>query len=242
MHSSHVSTDITRKSFWTQRLQAAESAPTTPGFFDQATIPRAQTSVEMVDAYQRTALAAAVNSANLKVAACMHHLSEDAIILAAWAILLRSYAGEDGPVSFGACLDREQAAWMFAMTVTGDERLLSAMRSAEEEKKLVLDHSLTFESLGDFAESTGYGDIATAVYIHSGDPTAADMHLPVSKSVTLTLISFFALTSSCSRWQPSSSTSPIARWCRCISTSAMTPYLRIGLRASWTILATSSAR
>lgn len=177
-----MSTDITRKSFWTQRLQAAESGPTTPVFFDQGSASQTQVSGNMADAYDRTALAMTVNSADLQVAACMHHLSADTIILAAWAVLLRSYAGEDGPVNFGACLDREQAAWLFAMAVTGDELLLSAMRAAEQEKKLVIDHSLTFESLSAFAEGTGYGDIATAVYIHSGKQTSPEMHLPVSIS------------------------------------------------------------
>lgn len=180
-----MSTDITRKSFWTQRLQAAESGPATPVFFDQVPLaaPTPQTQVfitNMADSYSKTALAMTVNSADLQVAACMHHLSADTIILAAWAVLLRAYAGEDGPVNFGACLDREQAAWLFAMTVTGDDLLLSAMRAAEQEKKLVLDHSLTFESLRAFAEGTGYGDITTAVYIHSGKPTSPEMYLPVS--------------------------------------------------------------
>lgn len=178
MHKSSLSTDITRKSFWAQRIQAVESGPATPIFSDQAAGSQA------ADAYGQTAAVMAVNSGDLQVAAVMHRVSPDTIILAAWAVLLRAYAGEDGPVNFGACLDREQAAWLFAMTVSGDERLLSAMRAAEEEKKLMLSHSLTFESLAAFAEGTGYGDIATAVYIHSGKPTSPDMHFPVRKPRT----------------------------------------------------------
>jgi hypothetical protein len=182
MHSSRLSNDITRKSFWAQRLQTVEAAPDAPLFFDklESTPSNHKPSTVGPDGYARTKAVMAVDAGNLQEAASMHNLSEDTLILAAWAVLLRSYAGEDGPVSFGVCLDREQAAWLSTMSLSGDDSLLSAMRAAEQDMKLTMSHTLTFHSLGAFAEGTGVGTIATAVYIHSFKSRFPDMHLPVS--------------------------------------------------------------
>lgn len=182
MHSPGSSVDITKQSFWAQRLQTAENSPTTAVLFDKVSAgaaPIASNDAMAPQAYARTSPSTGINPSELKVAAIMHYLSPDTLVLAAWAVLCRSYAGEDGSVSFGACLDREKAAWLFAMPVSGEDKLLSAMRAAEQEKKLVLDHALTFESMAAFAESTGYSDLATAVHIYSGKPKSPGMHLPV---------------------------------------------------------------
>lgn len=181
MHSSRMSNDITRKSFWTQRLQAVEAAPAAPAFFDKhdtapSGAPRTTTGPE---GYARTKAVMAVDAGNLQEAASMHNLSSDTLVLAAWAVLLRSYAGEDGPVSFGVCLDREQAAWLSTMAMSGDDRLLSAMQAAEQDMKLTMGHTLSFHSLGAFAQGTGFDAIPTAVYIHSWKSRFPEMHLPV---------------------------------------------------------------
>ncbi|KAK3987251.1 non-ribosomal peptide synthetase [Cladorrhinum sp. PSN332] len=168
-HSPRMSNDITRKSFWTQRLQAVEASSSGQSFFDQP---------GGAESYARTKAVNAVDANNLKQAASMHGLSEDTIIVAAWAVLLRSYAGEDGSVSFGVCLDREQTAWLSTMAMSSDDKLLSMMRVAEQDMKLTLDHTLTFHSLGAFSEGTGFSEIATAVYIHSWKSRFPDMHLP----------------------------------------------------------------
>jgi hypothetical protein len=177
-----MSVDITKKSFWAQRLQSAENTPATSVLFDK-TLPSSTSPLPVNDmpsrGYADTTPAMGVNPSELKVAAVMHYLSADSLVLAAWAILCRSYAGEDGPVNFGACIDGERAAWLFAMAVSGEDRLLGAVRAAEEEKKLVVDHSLMFESLQAFAEDTGHGSLSTAVYIHSGKPKNPEMHHPV---------------------------------------------------------------
>lgn len=183
MHARTTSTEITKKSFWSQRLQAVESNVSTPMFFDKAIAPPAPGADSIRsgkgDVYGRTAVPVTVNPRDLQVAAVMHHVSPESIVMVAWALLLRSYAGEDGPVNFGACLDREQAAWLFTMPVSSDEQLLSAMRSAEQEKRLMLDYGLTFRSLGSFVQETGYHDIATAVYVHSGNIISPHMYFPV---------------------------------------------------------------
>lgn len=184
MHKARLSNDITRKSFWAQRLQAVEAAPESAGFFDKLdTVPSNNMSrAAVTEGYARTKAVMAVDAGNLQEAASMHKLSEDTVVLAAWAVLLRAYAGEDGPVSFGVCLDREQAAWLATMAMSGDDRLLSVMRAAEEDMKLTMGHALTFRSLGAFVEGTGFaGTIATAVYIHSWKSRFPEMHLPVSE-------------------------------------------------------------
>ncbi|CAI4212353.1 unnamed protein product [Parascedosporium putredinis] len=138
MHARTTSTEITKKSFGHRApAPGADSIRSGKG-----------------DVYGRTAVPVTVNPRDLQVAAVMHHVSPESIVMVAWALLLRSYAGEDGPVNFGACLDREQAAWLFTMPVSSDEQLLSAMRSAEQEKRLMLDYGLTFRSLGSFAKAT----------------------------------------------------------------------------------------
>ncbi|KAL2165883.1 hypothetical protein VTG60DRAFT_3685 [Thermothelomyces hinnuleus] len=182
MHSSRLSNDITRKSFWAQRLQTVEAAPDAPLFFDKldGTPSTIKPATVGLDGYARTKAVMAVDASNLQEAASMHNLSEDTLVLTAWAILLRAYAGEDGPVSFGVCLDREQAAWLSTMAMTGDDGLLSVMRAAEQDMKLTMSHTLPFHSLGAFAETTGFGTIASAVYIHSWKSRFPEMHLPVS--------------------------------------------------------------
>ncbi|KAK4168265.1 non-ribosomal peptide synthetase [Cladorrhinum sp. PSN259] len=164
-----MSNDITRKSFWAQRLQSVEASSSGQPFFDQPGGP---------EVYVRTKAVNAVDANNLKQAASMHGLSEDTLVIAAWALLLRSYAGEDGVVSFGVCLDRDQAAWLSTMAMASDDKLLSMMRAAEQDMKLTLDHTLTFHSLGAFSEGTGFSGIATAIYIHSWKSRFPDMHLP----------------------------------------------------------------
>lgn len=184
MHSSRLSNDITRKSFWAQRLQAVEAAPDAPLFFDKldGTPSNHKPSAVGTEGYARTKAVMAVDAGNLEEAASMHNLSQDTLVLAAWAVLLRAYAGEDGPVSFGVCLDREQAAWLSTMAMSSDDRLLSAMLAAEQDMKLTMGHTLAFHSLGAFAEGTGFGAIATAVYIHSFKSRFPEMHLPVSEN------------------------------------------------------------
>ncbi|KAL2148968.1 hypothetical protein VTH82DRAFT_1654, partial [Thermothelomyces myriococcoides] len=180
MHSSRLSNDITRKSFWAQRLQTVEAAPDAPLFFDKldGTPSTLKPAAVGLEGYARTKAVMAVDASNLQEAASMHNLSEDTIVLTAWAILLRAYAGEDGAVSFGVCLDREQAAWLSTMAMVGDDSLLSVMRAAEQDMKLTLSHTLPFHSLGAFAETTGFGTIASAVYIHSWRSRFPEMHLP----------------------------------------------------------------
>jgi hypothetical protein len=180
-----MSVDITKKSFWAQRLQSEENNPATTFFFDKTPSSTSALSVNDMPShgYAKTTPAMGVNPSELKVAAVMHYLSADSLVMAAWAILCRSYAGEDGPVNFGACIDGERAAWLFAMAVSGEDRLLGAVRAAEEERKLVVDHSLMFESLQAFAEGTGHGSLSTAVYIHSGKPKNPEMHHPVCSAV-----------------------------------------------------------
>ncbi|KAK4246306.1 non-ribosomal peptide synthetase [Corynascus novoguineensis] len=180
MHSSRLSNDITRKSFWAQRLQTIEAAPDAPLFFDRidGTPSTLKPAAVGLDGYSRTKAVMAVDASNLQEAASMHNLSEDTLVLTAWAILLRAYAGEDGPVSFGVCLDREQAAWLSTMAMSGDDGLLSVMRAAEQDMKLTMGHTLPFHSLGAFAEGTGFGTIASAVYIHSWKSRFPEMHLP----------------------------------------------------------------
>jgi hypothetical protein len=170
-HSPKMSNDITRKSFWAQRLQSLEASSSGQLFFDQPGGP---------EVYVRTKAVNAVDANNLKQAASMHGLSEETLFIAAWALLLRSYAGEDGAVSFGVCLDRDQAAWLSTMAMASDDKLLSMMRAAEQDIKLTLDHTLTFHSLGAFSEGTGFSGIATAIHIHSWKSRFPDMHLPVS--------------------------------------------------------------
>ena len=177
-----MSNDITRKSFWTQRLQEAEASSAVPAFInrlDGVVEPQKAAGGDLA-AYGRTKAVMAVDAGELAGAASMHHLSTNTLILAAWAVLLRSYAGEDGPVSFGVCLDREQAAWLTTIPLSGADQLLGTMQAAERDMKLTLDHSLAFHSLGAFAEGTGCGFIETAVYIHSWKPMFPEMHLPVS--------------------------------------------------------------
>ncbi|KAL2022217.1 hypothetical protein VTK56DRAFT_5827 [Thermocarpiscus australiensis] len=180
MHASRLSNDIARKTFWEQRLQALEPAPYAGPFFDRldGAPSNAAPPTIAAEAYARTKAVMAVDAGNLQEAASIHHLSEETVVLAAWAVLLRSYAGEDGPVTFGVCLDREQAAWLSTMTLSGDDPLLSAMRAAEQDMKLTMGHTLTFHSLGAFAEGTGFGAIPTAVYIHSWKSKFPQMHLP----------------------------------------------------------------
>ncbi|KAL2134934.1 hypothetical protein VTI74DRAFT_10341 [Chaetomium olivicolor] len=179
MHAPRLSNDITRKSFWAQRLQTLEASPDCPLFFDKFDgISSKKPSVAASDGYARTKAVMAVDAGILQEAASMHSLSEDTVVLTAWAVLLRAYAGEDGPVSFGVCLDREQAAWLSTMTMSGDDALLSVMRAAEQDMKLTMGHTLTFHSLGSFAEGTGFGAITTAVYIHSWKSKFPEMHLP----------------------------------------------------------------
>ncbi|PKS08582.1 hypothetical protein jhhlp_004968 [Lomentospora prolificans] len=189
MQTRTSSTEITKKTFWTQRLQAVENNTLTPMFFDKAIAPPAPGADSIRsgkgDAYGRTAVPVTVNPRDLQVAAVMHHVSPESIVMVAWALLLRSYAGEDGPINFGACLDREQAAWLFTMPVSADEQLLSAMRSAEQEKRLMLDYGLTFRSLGSFVQETGYHDIATAVYIHSGNTISPHMYFPAKATLVV---------------------------------------------------------
>lgn len=184
MHSASLSNDITRKSFWAQRLQAVETAPDVPLFFDKmdSTPSNHKPSVVGPEGYARTKAVMAVDAGNLQEAASLHNLAEDTLVLAAWAVLLRSYAGEDGPVSFGVCLDREQAAWLSTMAMSSDDGLLSMMRAAEQDMKLTMGHTLTFRSLGAFVEGTGFGTIPTAVYIHSWKSRFPEMHLPVGFS------------------------------------------------------------
>ncbi len=181
MHSPRLSNDITRRSFWTQRLQAVEAAPDAPLFFDRldGTPSNHMPSVVGPEGYARTKAVMAVDAGNLEEAASLHNLSQDTLVLAAWAVLLRAYAGEDGPVSFGVCLDREQAAWLSTMAMSSGDSLLNAMRAAEQDMKLTMGHTLAFRSLGAFAEGTGFGAIATAVYIHSFKSRFPEMHLPV---------------------------------------------------------------
>jgi hypothetical protein len=182
MHASRLSNDITRKSFWAQRLQAVESAPDGPLFFDKldGTPSTLKPAAVGPEGYSRTKAVMAVDAGILREAASMHNLSEDTLVLAAWAVLLRAYTGEDGPVSFGVCLDREQAAWLSTMAMSGDDGLLSIMRAAEQDMKLTMSHTLPFHSLSAFSEGTGFGAIATAVYVHSRKPRFPEMHLPVS--------------------------------------------------------------
>ncbi|SPO07060.1 uncharacterized protein DNG_09754 [Cephalotrichum gorgonifer] len=172
MQSANMSAGITRKSFWTQRLQADENKPTSPAFFDKAP----DETCPGPDSYGKTGRVMAVSAGDLHVAAFMHHLSAETVVFAAWALLMRSYQGVDGAVGFGACLDREGAAWLFAMGVVGEEKLLSAMRAAEQEKKLMVECELAFKSLAEFGEGTGCGRVETAVYIHSGKTASPDMH------------------------------------------------------------------
>ncbi|KAK3291647.1 non-ribosomal peptide synthetase [Chaetomium fimeti] len=180
MHASRLSNDITRKSFWAQRLQAVEAAPDAPLFFDKidGTPSTHRPAAVGQEGYARTKAVMAVDTGNLQEAASMHNLSEDIVVLAAWAVLLRSYAGEDGPVSFGVCLDREQAAWLSTMAMTGDDGLVAVMRAAEQDMKLTMGHTLPFHSLGAFAEGTGFGTVATAVHLHSRKPRFPEMHFP----------------------------------------------------------------
>ncbi|KAK4126781.1 non-ribosomal peptide synthetase [Parathielavia appendiculata] len=185
MHSSRLSNDITRKAFWVQRLQVVEAAPDGPLFFDKLeTTPSNHTPLAVgPEGYARTKAVMAVDTSNLQEAASMHHLSEDTLILAAWTILLRSYSGEDAPVSFGVCLDRERAAWLSTMSLAGNDSLLSAMRAAEQDMKLTMSHTLTFHSLGAFAEAANYRTIGTAVYVHSFRSKFPKMHLPSMATV-----------------------------------------------------------
>jgi hypothetical protein len=181
MHTPRLSNDITRKTFWEQTLQTVEAAPDAPLFFDKldSTPSNHKRSTLAPDGYARSEAVMAVDTCNLQEAATMHGLSEDTVVLAAWAVLLQSYAGEDGQLSFGVCLDREQAAWLSTMVVSGNDGLLSSMRVAEQDMKLTMGHALAFRSLGAFAEGTGFGAIATAVYIHSGKSRFPEMHSPV---------------------------------------------------------------
>jgi hypothetical protein len=181
MHTPRLSNDITRKTFWEQTLQTVEAAPDAPPFFDtlDSTPSNHKCSAATPNGYAFTEAVMAVDARKLQEAASMHGLSQDTLVLAAWAVLLRSYAGEDGQVSFGVCLDREQAAWLSTMVMSGNDGLLSSMRVAEQDMKLTMGHALAFRSLRAFAEGTGFGAIATAVYIHSGKPRFPDMHLPV---------------------------------------------------------------
>lgn len=181
MHASRLSNDITRKSFWAQRLQAVEAAPDAPLFFDKldGTPSTHRPATVGQEGYTRTKAVMAVDTGNLQEAASMHNLSEDTLVLAAWAVLLRAYAGEDGPVSFGVCLDREQAAWLSTIAMSGDDGLIGVMRAAEQDMKLTMGHTLPFHSLGAFAEGTGFGTIATAIHLHSRKPRFPDMHFPV---------------------------------------------------------------
>lgn len=228
MHAPGSSVDITKQSFWAQRLQTADTSATTAVLFDKASPIEKVSSIDNTmpppAPFARTTPSTGINPSELRVAAIMHYLSPDTLILAAWAILCRSYAGEDGPVSFGACLDREGAAWLFAMPVSGDDRLLGAMRAAEQDKKLVLDHALAFDSLAAFSQSTGYVDLATAVYICSGAPKTPDMHLPVRTcpKLQITTLSGFSDRKN-SPLPPSSSTSARAPPSRRTCTTAAMP-------------------
>ena len=181
MHTPRLSNDITRKTFWEQTLQTVEAVPDAPPFFDKldSTPSNYKHSDVALDGYARTKAIMAVDARKLQEAASVHGLFEDTVILAAWAVLLRSYAGEDGQVSFGVCLDREQAAWLSTMVMSGNDGLLSSMRVAEQDMKLTMGHALAFRSLGAFVEGTGFGAIATAVYIHSGKSRFPEMYFPV---------------------------------------------------------------
>lgn len=187
-----MSAGITRKSFWMQRLLADETRHRDPPpFFDKSadkTLPPGP------DAYGKTGKVMAVSAGDLHVAAFMHHVSAETVVLTAWALLMRSYTGRDGQVEFGVCMDKEEAAWLSGMDIQGDGKLLSGMRAAEEEKKVVLESELAFKSLAEFSEDTEYGDIPTAVYIHSGKATSPDMHSQVSRNhVHSSILSLFYL-------------------------------------------------
>lgn len=181
---------ITRESFWTQRLLADETGHGAPlPFLDMAPD---QTHPRSANSYGKTGRVMAVNAGDLEVAAFMHHASAETVVLTAWALLLRSYAGRDGQIEFGVCMDREEAAWLFGMGIQGDGKLLSGMRAVEEEKNVVLERKLAFKSLVEFSEATGYGDIQTAVYIYSGKAASPDMHAQVSQNhVDDFLVSFY---------------------------------------------------
>ena len=250
-----MATTIPKTSFWAQRLQAVESTSDIPGFFDKTPAPSSATSASPIstmapvsmqnetEGLGQTATVVAANPVDLQVAALMHHLSADTIVCAAWAVLLRSYAGEDGVFNFGVCLDRDRAAWLSTMTVSGDEPLLSALRAAEQDKKLTLGHALAFESLGAFTKSTGYESIATAVYVHAGKPKFSDMHSPVSilpvghETDGVCYSAILRLTNLSSPCQLSWSISPKGQWLKFTSTFARTCSRAIALRASLTTTA-----
>lgn len=173
-----MSAGITRKSFWAQRLLASEAGHRAPPLF--LDMPPDQASSLGPEAYGKTGKVMAVSAGDLHVAAFMHHVSAETIVLTAWALLMRSYAGRDGQVEFGVCVDKEEAAWLFGADVKSDGKLLSGMRAAEEEKRVVLGSELAFKSLAEFSEGTGYGDIPAAVYIYSGKTASPAMHTEVS--------------------------------------------------------------
>ncbi|KAK4139085.1 uncharacterized protein C8A04DRAFT_33455, partial [Dichotomopilus funicola] len=181
---------MNRQTFWAQRQPALQALSTSPPlFFD---LPTPQSQSVGASQYARTKAVMAVDAGNLTDAATQHSLSQETVILTAWAILLRAYAGgadDDGVLGFGACLDREGAAWVVSQVeVTGERAVVGGVMREVEEREVgeVVRGGNGWEDLKGFAAGTGVegmgggglGGVKTAVFVHGGRARSGEMYLP----------------------------------------------------------------